>query len=131
MGIIEGLVVGGATATIITGTAALAVLGGWGRRAPSLVAAAVAGLWWLNAWMGAGLSGALCADCPPTFDPWAYAYSAPLLALEMLIAPAAVVALLALGPWTAGWAITSPLRRPAEACGASCPGGTRAGSRPA
>ena len=98
--IIEALVVGGATATVIAGAAAVAVHGGWARRIATFALAAVAALWWFEAWIGAGISGAPCAGCPPrTFDPWAYAYSAPMLALQMLIVPAAVIALLALhGP---------------------------------
>ena len=98
MGIIEALVVVGATATIVAGTAAVAIRGGWARRALALALAAIAGLWWLWAWMGAGISGALCTDCPArAFDPWAYAYSSPLLTLQMLILPAVAIALLALG----------------------------------
>lgn len=96
MGIVEALVVVGAAATIVAGTAAVAIVGGWARRALALALAAVAALWWLWAWMGAGMSGALCTDCPPrAFDPWAYAYSSPLLTLQMLILPAVAIALLA------------------------------------
>jgi hypothetical protein len=98
MGIVEALVVGGATATIVAGAAAVAVTGGWARRVATFALAAIGALWWFEAWVGAGVSGALCAGCAPrTFDPWAYAYSAPMLALQMLIVPAAVIALLALG----------------------------------
>ncbi|HEX7173431.1 MAG TPA: hypothetical protein VF365_12595 [Candidatus Limnocylindria bacterium] len=98
MGIIEVLVVGGATACIVAGTIAVAVRGGWVRQALLMLPAAVAGLWWFLAWARAGISGAACSGCPePSFDPWAYAYSTPLLVLQMLIVPALVVALLALG----------------------------------
>ena len=84
MGIIEGLVVGGATAAVIAGSVAVAVRGGWARRAISVPLVAAAGLWWFSAAVGAGMSGAACGDCPPrAFDPWAYAYSAPILALQM------------------------------------------------
>jgi hypothetical protein len=97
MGIIEALVVGGATAAVIAGTVAVAAGGGWARRAVTMGLAAVAGLWWFSAAAGAGMSGAACGDCPArAFDPWAYAYSAPILALQMLILPAATVVLLAL-----------------------------------
>ncbi|MDQ2674757.1 MAG: hypothetical protein M3Y40_08880 [Chloroflexota bacterium] len=98
MGIIEALVVSGATAAILAGTVAVAARGGWARRAATLALAAVAGLWWFSAAVGAGMSRAACNDCPPpVFDPWVYAYSAPVLALQMLILPAAAIVLLALG----------------------------------
>ena len=103
IGFIEAFVVGGATASILSGTAAVAVVGGWARRLTTFALAAIAALWWVAAWMGAGSSGALCTGCPPRgFDPWAYAYSAPLLALQMLVVPAAIIALLALGRRTHG-----------------------------
>ena len=46
---------------------------------------------------GAGISGAACAGCERPIDPWAYAYSSPLMTVQMLILPAAAVTLLALG----------------------------------
>lgn len=103
MGFVEAFVVGGATASILAGTATVAVLGGWARRLSTFALAAISAFWWFAAWLGAGFSGALCTDCPPrAFDPWAYAYSAPILALLMLIVPAAVVTFLALGRRTPG-----------------------------
>ena len=97
MGIVEALVVAGATACVVAGAATVAALGGWARRAAILLPVAMASLWWFFAWAGAGISGAACPTCPPPpFDPWAYAYSAPGLALEPLIVPAAAIALLAL-----------------------------------
>ncbi len=101
MGIIEGLVVGGATATILAGTITVAIRGGWARRALALASAAVAGFWWLMAVIGAGLSGAACAGCTRPIDPWAYAYSSPVTTFGMLILPAAVIAFLALETRTA------------------------------
>jgi hypothetical protein len=98
MGIIEGLVVGGATASVIVGTIAVAIRGGWARRAVGLASAAVAGFWWLMAIIGAGLSGAACAGCVRMIDPWGYAYSTLLLTLQLLIVPAGIVTLLALLP---------------------------------
>jgi hypothetical protein len=98
MGLIEGMVVGGATASVLAGTIAVAVRGGWARRALALAAGAVAGLWWLMAVIGAGLSGAACADCVRAIDPWAYAYSSPVTTLQLLIIPAGIVILLALLP---------------------------------
>ena len=97
MGIVEALVVGGATAAVIAGMAAVLIRGGWTRRALVLLPAAVAGLWWLMAVAGAGISGAACAGCERPIDPWAYAYSSPLMTVQMLILPAAAITLLALG----------------------------------
>ena len=45
---------------------------------------------------GALLAG--CASCMRTIDPWAYAYSTPMLTLQLLIVPAGIVPLLALLP---------------------------------
>jgi hypothetical protein len=42
MGIVEALVVGGATATIVAGAAAVAVTGGWARRVATFALAAIA-----------------------------------------------------------------------------------------
>jgi hypothetical protein len=94
MGIIEGLVVGGSTACALVGAATVAALGGWLRRAITLVPLAAVGLWWSFAWARAGISGACCE--PPAVDPWAYAYSAPELAFQLLVLPAVAIVLLAL-----------------------------------
>jgi hypothetical protein len=97
MGIIEGLIVSGASSSILIGAATVLALGGWLRRLVVLLPLAAAGLWWFLAWARAGISGGPCVNCPaPPFDPWAYAYSAPELALQMLILPAVVIAVLAL-----------------------------------
>lgn len=98
MAITEALVVGGASAAVIAGALAVAARGGWARRALTAPLVAISGLWWLSAAVGAGMSGAACGGCPSrTFDPWAYAYSAPILTLQMLIVPAGAIVLLALG----------------------------------
>jgi hypothetical protein len=98
MGIIEALVVGGATACVVAGAASVTIGGGWARRAIVVGAAAVAGLWWFMAVAGAGISRAACAGCPPpAVDPWAYAYSSPQMTLALLIVPALVVGLVAVG----------------------------------
>lgn len=102
MGIAEGLIVSGATATIAAGGLAILVNGGWWRRAALVPLAALAALWWFAAILGIGISYAPCFDCgPPPVDPWAYAYSAPLWALGFLIVPSLVVATLALAPYKA------------------------------
>lgn len=97
MAILEVLVVGGATASLVVGAATVLALGGWLRRVAVLVPLAMSAFWWFLAWINAGVSGGACVDCPPrAFDPFTYAYSAPQLALEMLILPAIAVAVLAL-----------------------------------
>jgi hypothetical protein len=97
MAIIEGLIVAGATSCILIGAATVLALGGWLRRLVVLLPLVVAGLWWFLALARAGISGGACVDCPiPPFDPWAYAYSAPELAFQMLVLPAMAIAVIAL-----------------------------------
>ena len=97
MGIIEALVVAGATACVLVGGATALAFGGWLRRLPVLAFMAVAAFWWFAAWGSVGISRVPCVDCPPPpFDPWAYAYSDPQQAFVMLILPALGIAMLAL-----------------------------------
>ena len=99
MGIAEGLIVGGATATLLAGALATLVRGGWWRRAGLVPLLALAGLWWLAAVVAIGVNFPPCFDCPPrAIDPWAYAYSLPESALVGLILPSLAVATLALAP---------------------------------
>lgn len=96
MGIIEATVVGGATATLITGLAIVLALGGWIRRLLSLPLLGLPALWWFAAYLRAGISGGYCLNCPPpAFDPWAYAYSSPATAALGLVLPALAMAALA------------------------------------
>lgn len=94
MGIIEVLVVAGATACALAGAATVAAFGGWWRRLAMLLPLALIGLWWFLAWAGGGISGACCEQ--RAFDPWSYAYSAPLLAFQLLILPAIAIVGLAM-----------------------------------
>jgi hypothetical protein len=97
MGIAEGLIVGGATATLLVGGLTTLIRGGWWRRAAVLPLVAVASLWWFMAVIDAGVSFAPCFDCPPrAIDPWAYAYSLPETAFAVLILPSLAMAALAL-----------------------------------
>ncbi|HEX6139898.1 MAG TPA: hypothetical protein VF013_05450 [Candidatus Limnocylindria bacterium] len=97
MGIIEAAVVGGATATLICGAAAVLARGGWIRRLASILLLGPPALWWFAAYIQAGVGGAYCPGCPPPpFDPWAYAYSVPATAGLMLVLPALATAALAL-----------------------------------
>ena len=96
-GVSAELVVGGATAAIIAGAGSVLALGGWVRRIAVGPPLMLAGFWWLLAVGRVGTSGGACPDCLPTgLDGWAYAYSAPGLALALLVLPATVVVLLAL-----------------------------------
>jgi hypothetical protein len=97
MGIAEALIVVGATACAVAGAASVMVEGGWVRRIVVVPPLIVVGLWWLLATAMSTMRAVPCNDCPaPAPDPWAYAYSAPQTALLFLIAPSAVIALLAL-----------------------------------
>ena len=97
MGVAETLIVVGATACAIAGTASVFVEGGWVRRIAVVPMALVIALWWLLAILMSTVRAVLCNDCaPPTPDPWAYAYSAPQTTLLLLIAPSIAIALLAL-----------------------------------
>lgn len=97
MGVAETLIVLGATACAIGGAASVIVEGGWVRRLAVVPPVIVVGMWWLLAVAMSTMRAVPCNDCPaPTPDPWAYAYSAPQTALLFLIAPSAVIALLAL-----------------------------------
>jgi hypothetical protein len=99
MGIADGLIVGGATATLLVGGLTTLARGGWWRRAGILPLLALAGLWWLAAVVAIGVNFAPCFDCPPrAIDPWAYAYSLPGSAIVGLILPSLAVAALALAP---------------------------------
>lgn len=96
MGIAEALVVVGATASIVTGTLAALVRGGWWRRLATLPPLAVASMWWILA-LTPPPGGAFCPACaPPQPDPWAYAYSLPETFAVFMLLPAAVTVFLAL-----------------------------------
>jgi hypothetical protein len=109
MGIIEAMVVGGATATIVTGALTTLVLGGWWRRAALVPPVLVAALWWVAATLAVGVNYAPCFDCPaPPWDPWAYAYSVPETALVFLVIPALASAALAyISPSKGSWGMRS------------------------
>lgn len=101
MGWIEGLIVAGATATIVAGGFVSLVRGGWWRRLALVPLAGVAGLWWLAALYAVGVNYAPCPGCPtatPDPDPWAYAYSIPETAFLFLVVPALAITALALVP---------------------------------
>ena len=97
MSIAETLIVVGATACAMAGTASVLVEGGWFRRIAVVPMALVIALWWLLAIILSTMRAVPCNDCAPlTPDPWAYAYSVPKSTLLLLIAPSVVIALLAL-----------------------------------
>jgi hypothetical protein len=97
MAIIELLVVGGAASCLLVGATTTLAFGGRLQRVLLLPPVVLAGMWWFLALARAGVGGGACPQCPPpAFDPLTYAYSAPLLAFQLLILPALAVALLGL-----------------------------------
>jgi hypothetical protein len=96
MGIIEGLVVAGATASALAGAVAIWLTGGWLRRVLSVPLFLLSAGWGMIA-LSPPRRAVPCIDCPPLDpDPWAHAYSVPESAAVFLIAPAVALALLAL-----------------------------------
>jgi hypothetical protein len=100
MGIAEGLIVGGATACAVTGTAVVLWLGGPVRRVLAIPAVLAVALWWFLAVAMTSMRATACevgTPCPaPTPDPWAWAYSAPEQALLVLILPGVFLSVLAI-----------------------------------
>jgi hypothetical protein len=97
MGIIEALVVTGATGAAIAGTITIVAKGGWVRRVFALPLLLVIGLWWFLAIAMSTMRAVPCDTCPPPNpDPWAFAYSVPVTALLFLIGPSLLLVLLAL-----------------------------------
>jgi hypothetical protein len=91
------LVVVGATAMTLFGTAASWFAGGAARRLVSLLPLAVAATWWFLAAIESSFEGGPCTSCTqPGFDPFSVAYSAPSQTIVLLIIPGALSALLAL-----------------------------------
>ena len=87
------LVVIGATVTVVAGTLAAWIAGGWVRRSVTTLAAGIAAFWWLLVPM-LNPGGRYCPGCAaPGFDPFTVAYSLPQETLLLLVAPAAVVGL--------------------------------------
>jgi hypothetical protein len=97
MGIVEALIVVGATACVVTGAMLILVSGGWIRRITAVPLTAIVALWWLVAIAMSTMRAVPCNNCPPPDpDPWAYAYSVPETTLLFLIGPAVLLVLLAL-----------------------------------
>ncbi len=95
-GIGEGFTVLGATVAVVLGTISVWLGGNRWSRAVVLVPLALAALFWFAAMLPFP-GGAPCDDCgAPLPDPFAFAYSLPLLAILMLLLPALVVSVLAL-----------------------------------
>ena len=89
-----GLVISsaGAVAGLLSGSVAIAIEGGWWRRALVLPAFGAAGLWWLTA------LGVLPLPRFRGPDPVGFAYDLPTAAVLMLLMPAALLATLCLTP---------------------------------
>jgi hypothetical protein len=89
------LTVLGASATVVFGAIGTWFGGGRWRRLVVLLPLAVAAFFWFVALMPSP-GGVPCDSCPPpSADPFAYAYSLPASTVVLLLAPALVVALLA------------------------------------
>jgi hypothetical protein len=94
-GIGEGLTVIGATVAVAFGTVTVWLGGNRWTRALVLVPLAVAGSFWFAATLPPP-GGAPCTDCTAQVaDPFAFAYSLPVLTVIMLLLPAVTIAVLA------------------------------------
>jgi len=94
IGIVTSLA--GGVMGLVAGSVAIAIEGGWWRRALLVPAYAAAALWWLTA-LGV-------IPYPPLKgpDPVTFAYSQPSTAALLVLMPAALLAILALSPPTPG-----------------------------
>lgn len=86
-----GLVLYGASATVVVAAAAAWLGPRWGARVLSAPALLSSAFWWGTASL-TGMSGACCSP-PPRYDPITVAYSAPIEALLFLVVPALVMGL--------------------------------------
>jgi hypothetical protein len=102
-----GMVLYGATATVVVGSIASWLAAGWLRRVVSLGALLSTAFWWATSPMQ-GMGGACCGP-RPAYDPITMAYSDPRSALVLVMVPALIVAAVVLLPTRA---------RPAEATAA-------------
>jgi hypothetical protein len=94
-GIGEGFTVIGATVAVVLGTVTVWLGGNRWTRALVLVPLAVAGFFWFAAMLPPP-GGAPCTDCTAqAVDPFAFAYSLPVLTMLMLLLPAVAIAALA------------------------------------
>ncbi|MGZ6213882.1 MAG: hypothetical protein ACXWMG_02910 [Candidatus Limnocylindria bacterium] len=89
-----GLLIGlaGSVAGLIAGSVAIAIEGGWWRRALVVPALAVAAAWWLTA------LGVLPFPRFHGPDPVEFAYALPVAAVLLVLMPAALLAVLCLTP---------------------------------
>jgi hypothetical protein len=91
-----GLVLYGATATVVVGSIASWLAAGWLRRVVSLGALLSTTFWWATSPMQ-GMGGACCGP-RPAYDPITMAYSMPESALLSVVLPAVVVTIAVLLP---------------------------------
>lgn len=82
----------GAATGLLAGSVAIAIAGGWWRRALVVPAYAAAGLWWMTA------LGVLAFPRFHGPDPVTFAYSLPTTAVLLVLMPAALLAALCLTP---------------------------------
>jgi hypothetical protein len=104
MGIAEALIVSGATACAVIGSATALWVGGVWRRILVLPPLLPIALWWFVAIAMSSMRATPCevgTPCPaPTPDPWAFAYSSPETTALFLILPALFIVLVALSART-------------------------------
>ena len=94
-GIGEGLTVIGATVAVVLGTVTVWLGGNRWTRVLVLVPLAVAGFFWFAALLPPP-GGAPCTDCTTQVaDPFAFAYSLPVLTVVLLLLPAVAIAAVA------------------------------------
>jgi hypothetical protein len=91
-----GVVLYGATATVVVGSVASWLTPGWPQRLVCLGAMLSTAFWWVTSPM-LGMGGACCGP-RPAYDPITMAYSDPRSALVLVVVPALIVALVVLLP---------------------------------
>lgn len=91
-----GMVLFGATATVVVGSVASWLAASWLRRVASLGALLSTAFWWAISPMQG--MGAACCGPRPAYDPITMAYSDPQGALILVVVPALIVAAVVLLP---------------------------------
>lgn len=92
-----GVTVLGATVAIVAGTISTWSTGGSGPRGVTVLATAVAAFWWFLA-MLPGPQAVPCDTCaPPGPEPLTFAYSQPEITAVLLLLPAVMVGVTAIG----------------------------------
>lgn len=91
-----GMVLYGATTTVVVGLLASWLTPGWLQRLVCLAALLSTAFWWVTSPM-LGMGGACCGP-RPAYDPITMAYSTSAFALQFVVVPAVVVTIAVLLP---------------------------------